>query len=130
MYLPSLRSFVVFGTLPFLTAPFLGVAALGQRKSVSLESTFCADFPSAKSSCESFKELVDRKDKDPLAILGQRCRVNSVGVGRGASEGAAYACFVESEDRYADRLGSIAILSIVFAFILLLIFAVKNATLL
>src|SRR5579859_6281495 len=100
MHLPFLRRFVAFGTLPFITALLLSFFALGQRKPVTLEPDFCAVFPSAKSSCESFKELVDRKDKDLLAILGQRCRVNAIGYGRGAGEGAAYACFVESEDRF------------------------------
>jgi hypothetical protein len=90
----------LFGTSAFLTIFLLSVGAFGQHRPLSLGPKFCTDFPSAKAACESFKELVERRDKELLAILSQRCRMNSFGSGRGARQGSAYACFIEGEDRF------------------------------
>jgi hypothetical protein len=100
MHWPHLQRLIVFGTFVLPIALLLTVVAFGQHAPVSLGADFCSDFPSAKPACGSFKELVDHRDNEILAILSQRCRIEGNGLGPGASGGDAYACFVENEDRF------------------------------
>ena len=99
MQLPHSQRLIVCGP-SLLIALLFTIVAFGQHAPVSLSANFCSDFQSAKPACGSFKELVDHRDNEILAILSQRCRVDGVGLGREASEGGAYACFVEDEDRF------------------------------